>query len=391
MIARRLAALILAPALLAGPPARADEPALSRADADAAAQRLWRERLAQVRNDPARAAEVEAGRVELDGLKMPFAFKVFGTKPPGGRSLFLSMHGGGGAPARVNDQQYENQKKLYQPKEGVYLAPRAPSNTWDLWHQAHVDKFFARLILDMVAFRDVDPDRVYLMGYSAGGDGVYQVAPRMADRFAAAAMMAGHPNESKPFGLRNLPFILQVGGNDAAYQRNEIARRYGDELDALAKADGAGGYPHEVKIYPGKGHWMDREDAMALPWMAKHARNTAPKKVVWFQDDVTHDQSYWLAVPPGTAKAGSTVVAEVVGQEVRVARAEGVDALIVRLDDRLLDLDRPVRVTVGGQPRFEGMAPRLASTLAKTLAERDDPGLMYPAELTVPLPAPPAR
>ena len=43
----------------------------------------------------------------------------------------------------------------------------------------------------MIAFYGVDSDRVYLMGYSAGGDGVYQVAPRMADRFAAAAMMAG--------------------------------------------------------------------------------------------------------------------------------------------------------------------------------------------------------
>ena len=99
---------------------------------------------------------------------MPFAYKVFGEKPKEGRSLFLSMHGGGGAPARVNDQQYENQKGLYKPEEGVYLAPRAPSNTWDLWHQSHIDAFFERLIEDMVVFEDVNRDRVYLMGYSAG-------------------------------------------------------------------------------------------------------------------------------------------------------------------------------------------------------------------------------
>ena len=51
---------------------------------------------------------------------------------------------------------------------------------------------------------DVDPNRVYIMGYSAGGDGVYQLAPRMADRWAAAAMMAGHPNDASPLGLRNI-------------------------------------------------------------------------------------------------------------------------------------------------------------------------------------------
>ena len=360
----------------------ADDPGLTKAEADATAQRLWDERVAQIRHDPARVAEVNSHLVELDGLNMPFFTKVFGDKPTGGRSLYLSMHGGGGAPARVNNQQYENQKKLYQPAEGVYLAPRAPTDTWDLWHQTHIDAFFARLIADMVAFEDVNPDKVYLMGYSAGGDGVYQVAPRMADRFAAVAMMAGHPNESKPLGLRNLPFNLHMGGNDAAYNRNKIARTYGDELDKLAAAD-PGGYPHLVEIHPGKPHWMDREDASAVPWMAKFTRETAPKKVVWYQDDVTHDQFYWLAVPPGQAKAGTTVTATILGQEVQITQADGIDHLIIRLDDRLLDLDQPVKVTVRGETRFEGKLSRSAATLAKTLDERTDPKLMFPVEVEV--------
>ena len=56
---------------------------------------------------------------------MPFFYKIFGEKPKGGRSLWISMHGGGNAPAALNDSQYENQKRLYQPAEGIYLAPRA--------------------------------------------------------------------------------------------------------------------------------------------------------------------------------------------------------------------------------------------------------------------------
>ena len=71
------------------------------------------------------------------------------------------------------------------------------------------------------------------MGYSAGGDGVYQLAPRMADRFAAAAMMAGHPNETSPAGLRNIGFAIHMGALDVAYNRNEIARRWGVMLDSL--------------------------------------------------------------------------------------------------------------------------------------------------------------
>ena len=116
----------------------------------------------------------------------------------------------------MNDGQYENQKRLYTPKEGVYFVPRAPTNTWNLWHQGHIDGFFQRVIENMMLFEDVNPNRVYIMGYSAGGDGVYQLAPRLADRLAAAAMMAGHPNETQPDGLRNLPFTLHMGANDGS-------------------------------------------------------------------------------------------------------------------------------------------------------------------------------
>jgi poly(3-hydroxybutyrate) depolymerase len=40
----------------------------------------------------------------------------------------------------------------------------------------------------------IDLNKVFITGYSAGGDGVYQMAPRLADHLAGGAMMAGHPN-----------------------------------------------------------------------------------------------------------------------------------------------------------------------------------------------------
>ncbi len=66
------------------------------------------------------------------------------------------MHGGGGAPSEVNDQQWQNQVKLYDAPPGVgglYVAPRAPTDTWNLWHEAHIDALFSRLIEDYVALR----------------------------------------------------------------------------------------------------------------------------------------------------------------------------------------------------------------------------------------------
>ena len=353
---------------------------LTKEDAARALQILRDRRVAEVKKT--RADEFQARRIKLGDLEMPFAFKVFGDKPGEGRSLYLSMHGGGNAAARVNDRQYENQKGLYQPEEGVYLAPRAPSNTWDLWHQTHIDKFFERLIEDLSVFEDVNFNRVYLMGYSAGGDGVYQLAPRMADRLAAASMMAGHPNESSPLGLRNLPFAIHVGAEDAAYNRNKVAREWGEKLDKLREGDPEG-YLHLTEIHPGRAHWMNREDASAVPWMAKFRRDPIPRKVVWHQDDVTHDRFYWLAVEPGQAHARSTVVADREGQDVRITQLEGVDRLIVRLDDRMLDLDRPLKITVLGKTAFDGRLPRTIATLAKTLEGPGDPDLACAAEVVV--------
>ena len=159
---------------------------------------------------------MKAKRIELDGRTMKFDLKIFGEKPAAGYSLFISMHGGGGAPPQVNEKQWINQLRLgdaYLPKEGVYLTPRAPTDTWNLWHQGHIDAFFDRIIENLIVLEGINANRVFLMGYSAGGDGVYQLAPRMADRLAAASMMAGHPNGVPLLSLRNVPFALQVGAN----------------------------------------------------------------------------------------------------------------------------------------------------------------------------------
>lgn len=356
---------------------------LTRAEASRAAALLWEAFQRQERET--RAQELAEGKVSAGGTTMRFFQVTRGERPERGHSLWISLHGGGGTAAAVNDQQWRNQQRLYAPEEGVYVAPRAPGNTWDLWHQAHIDPLFDRLISDFVIAGEVDPDRVYLLGYSAGGDGVYQVAPRMADRFAAAAMMAGHPNETRPDGLLNLPFTLHVGGRDSAYRRNAIAAEWQELLAGLAESERTagrpGGYPHWVKVHEGKGHWMDREDAEAIPWLARHSRDPFPRRIVWLQDDVTERRLYWLAVDE--PRAGARVVVERQGQVVTVVESRDVGALRVRLNDELLDLDQDVTVVREGTPRFRGRAERTVATLARTLLERGDPRGMSSAELVV--------
>lgn len=355
---------------------------LNSDDCESAQQLLWDARVSQIKEE--RTKEWESKKIEMGDLTMKFDYRTFGDKPENGRSLFISMHGGGGAPARVNDQQWRNQIGLYEPDEGIYLSPRAPTDTWNLWHQGHVDEMFTRIIEDAILLADVDPNRIYLMGYSAGGDGVYQLAPRMADQIAAASMMAGHPNDAKPFGLRNIGFTLHMGGKDAAYKRNEVAREWKKKLAELKEAD-PDGYEHEVVIHEQHGHWMQRDDAVAVPWMSKFEREPFPAKVVWYQSGATHDRFYWLAVDEENKKGGTHVVAARDGQNFSIEKAEGLKAVKLRFNDDMIDFDQPVVVTWKGKEVFNGKVQRSLGVLAETIADRGDPASVYSAEVQIEL------
>lgn len=355
------------------------EPSLSREQAQTEREKLLREQAAQLRQD--RADEWQKQQIVHNNLTMKFTHKTFGEKLATGRSLYISMHGGGGTTSKVNDGQWRNQQGLYQPAEGVYIAPRAPNDAWNMWFQPHMDVFFARLIEDAVLFADVDVNRVYLMGFSAGGDGVFRLATRLADRWAAATMMAGHPGDVAADNLRNLPFALYMGGKDAAYDRNKHAAEWKVKLADLHKNDPTG-YVHDVVIYPEYGHWMQRKDAVALPWMAKYVRNTSPKTVIWHQPHA--GSSYWLAeavVETGKEKQ-ARVKATITGQTLQLT-AEHIEKITIRLRDELLNLDLPIIVKSGDKVIFEGKVARTRACLEKTWKARLDAGLVFDGEVTV--------
>lgn len=356
------------------------ETGLSKKEAETASKMLLNDFQNEIRKN--RSAEWKAKSIKLEKLEMKFDYRVFGKKPEGGRSLFISMHGGGGAPARVNDQQWKNQIRLYEPEEGVYLAPRAPTNTWNLWHQGHIDEFFTRIIENAIVFEDVNPNRVYIMGYSAGGDGVYQLAPRMADQIAAAAMMAGHPNGVSPIGLRNIGFALYMGGKDAAYNRNKIAAEWKTKLAELQKNDPTG-YEHVVKIYPQYGHWMNREDKVAVPWMSKFTRDPNPTKIIWKQTGKLHDRFYWLSVDEKNRIGGSEVIATRKGQTFAIESATSISSIQIRFNDQLADLDQPITITAPDGTKTTVAAKRSIATIYQSLTERVDPAAIYSSATSI--------
>lgn len=319
--------------------------------------------------------------VAFDTLAMPIWSAVYGEAPADGRSLWISLHGGGNAPAALNDQQWENQKRLYRPAEGVYVAPRAPYNDWDMWFKPLLDGLYERLIRQCVAFLDVNPDKVYILGYSAGGDGVWRMAPRMADRWAAASMMAGHPGDISMLNLRNTPFMIWCGADDQAYDRNRLDAERGLQLDSLQRAEPEG-YIHETHIMQGMGHWMMRADTLAIPWMVKYRRDPYPRTIIWQQEEVLRPHFYWLTAPRDELRRGQRVRLTCKDNVIDISECT-YSSLTLWLTDELVDLRRKVVVRYQDRILFSGKLSRSLATMRECLDIHGDPSYVCPAKVVI--------
>ena len=341
-----------------------------------------------------RSIEISKQSIEIDGFEMKYHLNTYGDMPINGWSLFISLHGGGGVSPEINERQWNRHKKLYSLDEGILLTPRSPTDTWNMWHRDHIDRIFNRLIQNMIAKYNVNPNKIFLLGYSAGGDGVYQLAPRMADRFAAASMSAGHPNDASPLGLRNIGFSIHMGKNDSAYNRNNVAEEWKVQLEDLKNKD-IDGYENFVKIYEERGHQISHAkenyfleksnngvDSSGILWMSKFTRNPYPKKVVWKQDDVTHNRFYWLKV--NEPEAYSLIVANIEGQVITILNAT-VSELVIRLNDKLLNMDKKVKVIYMNKEIFSGYIPRRKDVILSSINEYGDPESIYYGEISVSL------
>lgn len=336
----------------------------------------WKSRMSELYDDA-----YNEHIIRRDGLQLGLGYFIRGAEPAGGRSLWISMHGGGNAPKETNDQQWENQIYLYQP-QGIYVAPRAPWDDWDMWFKAPIDSLFQDLITMMIVKENINPDKVYIMGYSAGGDGVWRLAPRLADHWAAAAMMAGHPGD---VGLRNLvntPFTIWVGALDSAYDRNKEVQKRGEEMDELSQSV-PGKYIHETHIVAGKGHWMDQVDTAAVSWMQRYTRDAHPQQIIWTQEECLRNAFYWVSLPPSVKPVrGNTFDARIEGNTITIDKMD-YDEVVIWLDDDMVDLSQPVTIQYDGRTLFRQVVERTEESMRQSIYERKDPSFCFPANVTI--------
>lgn len=331
-------------------------------------------------------ADFEATRVREGGYESPYTVKEVGERPEGGWPLFIAMHGGGGAPKEVNDSQWRHMQIYYKDHPEVggykYVALRAPNDTWNGFYTDYAYPLVARLIRNFLLFGDVDPDRVFLMGYSHGGYGAFAIGPTIPDRFAAVHASAAAPTggETSGVNLRNTVFTYMVGEKDTAYGRADRCKAFAEEIEAL-RGDRTDIYPVTFEYQEGYGHGglPDRDKVVT---MYPNVREPLPRVLAWEPMSTSITDFFWLSIPESNGAGRFDVSCE--GNRVQV-RAEGHTALTLHLDSRLVDVTQPLVLEVQGETHRVNLHPSLA-TLAESMVRRGDPRLANTIDVDLRIP-----
>lgn len=380
-------------------------------------KKAWIDYVSAGRKDKTRRDEFANKSISANGYVMNYGLRVKGDIKGKKVPVYIALHGGGAT--SFNSFQWQDMAGYYYDSigDGIYVYPRAIEDTYDCHWRPASFPMYDELISNLKLFENrfdasIDLNRVYLLGFSAGGDGVYRISPVMADRFAAVNMSAGHPNGVDFSNMRNLPILLQVGQNDSAYNRNKVVAQYDLKLRELAQKYG-GGYVHEAYIHKGMPHnfndssaggdavetviadpvaWLESDyarceykkvDSSAGAWVAKYERNPLPEKIVWNlkkNDSRFTSRSvqsfYWLcadnSVVGGTIVASYSKASNAVVVESNTVQGD----VSILLNDRMMDFSKPITIMTE-KGTFEVEPDIDLEVLAETTAERGDPDYQF--------------
>ena len=389
---------------------------------------LWRRYKKEVQHNPTRRLEHATNKLTFDKKTMHYFVKKIGRPPKSGYPLYIALHGGGNASSSLNDAQWRHMQRYYRTsvKAGVYVAPRGISNTSDLHARPASIPLYDRLIENMLAFEHIDPNRVYVLGFSAGGDGVYQIVPELADRFAAANMSAGHPGGAEATNFLHVPLLLQVGEWDKAYKRHLVTVDFYKTLRKLSQQF-PGMYRHQLFLHARRYHnFLDNDpkrrsqvviqdplswrrspqqqktltrNTNAVDWVSRYKRNPYPKELRWdirLQQDrsgkIHGQRALWLYKHKGSAfywLDTDGYDSRLTGEEIHVRLDKKRNRIIVKkahsyirilLRDELLDLSKQIHIHVGGQV-LHIRVNRSLRELVKSLLQRGDPSYFFEASV----------
>ncbi|WP_197442538.1 carboxylesterase family protein [Lignipirellula cremea] len=134
----------------------------------------------------------------------------------------------------------------------------------------------------------IDPNRVYLVGSSAGGSGAMHLASCFPDEFAAVLPLIAAGNNYPLVNFTNLPVAFHHGDRDWVSSVCNV-RVQTQRLQAL-------GCPTLLQEYAGAGHSVPGSHEPLMAWLFAQRRNPAPRSLRHECESPSLGRSYWLQI-----------------------------------------------------------------------------------------------
>lgn len=262
---------------------------------------------------------------------------------------------------------------------GIGLSSRLPH-----WWSYKDESFPLRALEYVKRNYPVDTDRVYLLGYSMGGYGAWNIGLRYADRFAGIVPLAGGISRMENFLGRDtksrtllansvmVPSWFAHGSKDTT-----VPTRFSRTIAKEIAEYGADYFFQEVK---GRAHHLsgflrgNELTEQLVNWLGERVRDPNPRHVELAALGLYHGASYWIRIDE--APKGATVDATVANNTYTIT-TEGVRHLTVFLDADVVDVNAPVTINVGGVELFKGIVEPSLEAVAESYAADLDPSLTY--------------
>ncbi len=352
----------------------------------------WKEKLLK-RAKKGKKAALDATNYFYDAKAKTGKYLVGGdTKST---TLVISMHGGGLGSGEAEQAKGSFESALAK-MQVLAIYPEVLHKTEHGWGEDDTERFVIDLIEAVKRTRPIDPNHIYLTGHSMGGYGTYTIGAHHADMFGGLAAFAGAPTpyfDSRQQGkkvvfgiedgivpnLRNVPLFFYQSLDDKNVSPevnvyiNEQFPKWKEQF---------GGYDFVSEIVDGRGHGFPEKGPLpGIKWAMSHPRDPRPKRVLWQPAREWTHMSYWLwwESPELAAKIDASI--EPNNKITIKTPVKDLKKFAVFLDERLVDMKKEVVVTVNDSGHFSAVPKLTLSTLLRTICERDDADLAFPARI----------
>ncbi len=314
------------------------------------------------RDSGTRRGRVQADQFDGFGGRIPYAFWV-PTRyrvQNGPYPLILTLPAQG---ERPEDHLRDHWASSEIRDNAIVVAIGLPADValWDAFGTRENSGGIPRVLQTFAQVRNtysVDFDRVFLAGRGEGVAAALRIAALFPDRFAGVIGRGGDATDVPATNLRHVASFFEGGGPKVAEFQKRIEAAGYDNSTAVADAG-------EKEIWE---------------WLSGRRRTAVPAQVDLAPLDRAGSSAYWIEIVGADPADDPSISASADRASNTITiRARNTPAVRLFFNDRLVDLDKPVRVVINGVEHEHRFERSLLQTLNRAF-QSVDPGRVFTAQ-----------